>query len=145
MRDLVFHIHQQKWCQICFIIYPLFVLLPHNLRQLTFLTPPLPPPLPEQAATIIYHVSITQGVALPSLHPSASAVALVQRSHKGTSHLCHVGQHCWRRKKTPLPLAVGPAPRLPPPLYPPTLSLPPLTPHPSPPPQGTLCPCPHRF
>ena len=66
---LVFRTHQQNWRQIYFIVYPLFVLLPHNLRQLLFspppLTPPLPPPPtpPEQAASIIYRVPVTTGVA----------------------------------------------------------------------------------
>ena len=34
--------HQQEWCQLHLIIYPLFIILPHNMRQLTFLRPPLP-------------------------------------------------------------------------------------------------------
>ena len=28
--------HQQEWCQLFLIVYPLFITLPHNLRQLPF-------------------------------------------------------------------------------------------------------------
>ena len=33
---LVFFMHQQKWSQIYFILYPLFILIPRYLRQLPF-------------------------------------------------------------------------------------------------------------
>ena len=32
--------HQQGWCQLCLIIYPIFVTLPKNLHQLPFSSPP---------------------------------------------------------------------------------------------------------
>ena len=41
--------HQQKSRQLCFILYPLFMKISHNLRQPPFLPPP--PPLIECAAT----------------------------------------------------------------------------------------------
>ena len=105
LRALVFRTHQQKWRQLCFIIYPLLVLLPHNLRQLPFLTPPLPPPLPppEHAATILDRMSIPPGVAFPSLHPLAAVVAPVRQPRTGTSRRCHVGRNRWRRRKPLLP------------------------------------------
>ena len=41
--------HQQEWCQLRLIIYPLFITFPHYLRQLPFSPPP--PPRIERAAT----------------------------------------------------------------------------------------------
>ena len=34
------YVHQQEWCQLRLIIYPIFITLPHNLRQLPFSSPP---------------------------------------------------------------------------------------------------------
>ena len=66
MRALVFRTHQQKWRQPCFILYILFVLLPHNLRQLPF----SPPPPLDHAATILDCVSVLPGeTLLPTLSP----------------------------------------------------------------------------
>ena len=39
--------HEQEWCQLHLIVYSLFILLPHYLRQLPF----SPPPPPEYATT----------------------------------------------------------------------------------------------
>ena len=73
-RALIFHMHQQKWHQICFIIYPIFILLPQNLHQIPFSPPPQP--LPYHAAAIIHHMSVSLGGTLsllltppPILHP----------------------------------------------------------------------------
>ena len=57
-RALVFCTHQQKWRQLSFILYPLFILLPHNLCQLPF------SPTSEHAAAILYHMSVPPGGAL---------------------------------------------------------------------------------
>ena len=65
-QALIFYTHQQKRRQLCFILYSLFVLFPHNLRQLTFL--PLPPPPLEHASAIIDRVSVTPS-GTPSLPP----------------------------------------------------------------------------
>ena len=75
--DLVLRNHQQKWRTICFIIYPLFILLPHNLRQLPFFPQRLPPPRPVHAAAILGRVSISLVVVFLFLHPSAPTVAPV--------------------------------------------------------------------
>ena len=98
LRDLVFRTYQQKWCQLCFIIYPLFILLPHNLRQLPFSPPPLPlpPPPSEHAAVIIYRVSVTMNVEFPFLHPLVAAIAPIQRPHTGNYRRHHVGRNICR-------------------------------------------------
>ena len=36
LRDLVFITHQQKCHQLCFILHPIFILLLHNLCQITY-------------------------------------------------------------------------------------------------------------
>ena len=36
------HVHQQEWFKIRLIVYPLFIVPNHNLRQLTFSSPPSP-------------------------------------------------------------------------------------------------------
>ena len=51
LSDLVLCGHQQEWCQLCLIIYPLFITLTHNLRQLPFSPPP--PPLTDYAAPLV--------------------------------------------------------------------------------------------
>ena len=56
-RVLIFHTHQQKWRHLCFILYPLFILLPHNLRQLPF----SPPPPLEHTAAILDRMSVPPG------------------------------------------------------------------------------------
>ena len=40
---LVLRGHQREWFQLCLIIYLLFIKIPHNLCQLIFSPPPLPP------------------------------------------------------------------------------------------------------
>ena len=89
LRSLVFLTHQQKWRQLCFITYPLFVLLLHNFHQLPFSPPPPPLPLPltppEHAATILDRVSVTPGVAFPYLHSLDYAIAPVQQPRTGIS------------------------------------------------------------
>ena len=37
-RYLVFHMHQQKWIQLWFILYTLFILIPRHFLQITFST-----------------------------------------------------------------------------------------------------------
>ena len=56
-RVLIFRTHQQKWRHLCFILYPLFILLPHNLRQLPF----SPPPPLEHTAAILDRMSVPPG------------------------------------------------------------------------------------
>ena len=143
-RALVFRKHQQKWCQLCFIIYPLFVLLPHHLRQLPFSPLPPPPPPPEHATVIIGQVYVLPVIVFPPLHPSAD-IAPVERPFTDTSRRYRVGRNFQRRQNNPLTSAVGPSPRSPPPLPPPLLFLPPLLPPPYTPTQSTLCPHPHCF
>ena len=140
LRALVFCTHQQKWRQLSFIICPILVLLSHNFLPRPF--SPLPPPPPNHAADIINHVSVITGVAFPSPHPSASAVALVRETYTGTSHCCCVGLSCQRWQRTLLILAGVPDSRSPNIMMPPPLSL--LNPL-SHPPQATLRPCPHGF
>ena len=43
LRDFFPQAHQKEWCQLCLIIYHIFVLFPHNLDQIPFLPPHLPP------------------------------------------------------------------------------------------------------
>ena len=43
LNALVFRMHQHKWRQLFFTLHPLLITVAHNLRQLTFSLPPLPP------------------------------------------------------------------------------------------------------
>ena len=144
-RDLVFLSHKQNWRQLCFIVYPPLILLPHNFLQIPFWPPPLPPTPLEHDAAIFGCLSVTMGVVFLSFHPSAASVAPVRWPRTGTSRCYRVSQNCQRQQKTPLPLAGGPDHCSPPPLTPPHLSLSPLTPPPSPMHQANLHPCPHCF
>ena len=110
------------------------------LQTLTLTLPP-----PYQNTAILNIVSVPPYVLFLSLHPQASAVALVRRTCTGTSRCCRVVRNFWRRKKTLLPLAGGPDPCSPTTLKPPHISLPPMLPHQSPPPQATLHLCPYLF
>ena len=53
-------VHQQEWCQLLLMVYPLYILFPHNLCQLPF----SPSTLPEYAAIILNYVSVPLGGAL---------------------------------------------------------------------------------
>ena len=90
-------------------------------------------------------MSVPPGVALPSLHPSAATVVLVQIPLTGNSHRCFVGRNVCRRQKTLLLLAEGTDPCAPHNMTPTPISITPLPPPPSPPPQETIFPRPHFF
>ena len=68
-QALIFCTHQQKWRQLFFILYPIFVLIPHYLRQLPFSPLPPPPPPLEHAAAILDCVSVLPGRTPSSLPP----------------------------------------------------------------------------
>ena len=91
--------HQYKWCQLCFIIYSLFVLLPNNFCQLPILPPPLPPPPPEHYAVIIYRMSVPMGASFLSFHSFSITITPELRPCTGTSCRFRVSRNCQRRKK----------------------------------------------
>ena len=54
-----------------FILYPIFILFPHNLYQLPFLPPSPPPPTPDDSAVILDCVPVPPGgTTLPPPPPS---------------------------------------------------------------------------
>ena len=77
LQDLVFCMHQQKWRQLCFILYPHFVLLTHHLRQLPLLSPS---PL-EHDAAILDRLSVIPGKA-PLPTPLSPPLRLILHSRR---------------------------------------------------------------
>ena len=78
-----------------FYHYLLLVLLPHYLRQLPFLPPhpPLPLPPPEHAFNIINSVSVPLGVLSQSLHPSSDAPVQVPPTTAASVEIVRDGEN----------------------------------------------------
>ena len=75
-RASVLRAHQQEWCQLRLITYPLSITPPHNLRQLPFSPPiPLPPPPPTEY----------DGPLGPGGHARRPPIADEDRSHGDAS------------------------------------------------------------